>query len=251
MLLVNDGSTDETLGVLRILHQSDPDQFAIYDLPANVGKAEAVRLGVLRALTGRPEFVGFWDADLATPLEAVDEFCEVLRRNAKLQMAIGARVRLLGRRIERRPLRHYLGRLFAGAASVVLKLPVYDTQCGAKMFRASPEVVRHFQQPFRTNWIFDVELLARFICTGRAEGRPAAEQAVYEVPLRQWCEVAGSKVKPRDFPKAVLELARIYWTYMRRRASPPQPARPAVPAPHASTQPRSAADTQRASVGPR
>ncbi len=240
-LFVNDGSTDETPGVLRILHEADPDQFEVYDLPQNVGKAEAVRRGVLQALACDPEFVGFWDADLATPLEAIDEFCGVLQSNTELQMAIGARVRLLGRQIERRPLRHYLGRMFATAASLILKLPIYDTQCGAKMFRAAPEVRRHFEEPFHTNWVFDVELLARFIRGRKAAGQPAMENAIYEVPLEQWCEVAGSKVRPRDFVKAVFELATIYRIYLRGGASSPQPVADVLPAPH--LQPRASSST--------
>lgn len=236
-LFVNDGSTDDTRRVLETLHASDPERFAICDLPQNRGKAEAVRQGVLRALLGDPDFVGFWDADLATPLEAVAEFCDVLRRNAELQMAIGSRVRLLGRRIERRPWRHCLGRVFAAAASLVLRLPVYDTQCGAKMFRASPEIRGHFQQPFRTTWIFDVELLARFIRGRKAAGLPSAGEAIYEVPLPQWREVSGSKVRLRDFVKAVFQLATIYWTYLRPGAAPPPPAEPVLPTPHPRRRP--------------
>ena len=231
-LFVDDGSTDETSAVLRILQQSDPAQFATYCLASNRGKAEAVRQGMLQALASDPECVGFWDADLATPLEAIDEFCDVLRRNPHLEIATGARVQLLGRRIERRAWRHYLGRVFATAASMVLKIPVYDTQCGAKLFRVSPQLRRHFEQPFRTTWIFDVELLARFICTRRAEGQTPLDSVVYEVPLRQWIDVAGSKVRVRDFAKAVVELAKVYWTYMRPSANPPRPTRPAVPAAH-------------------
>jgi hypothetical protein len=199
---------------------------------------------VLRALQRPVDSVGFWDADLATPLEAIPQFCELLRRDPRLQMVIGARVKLLGRTIERRILRHYLGRLFATAASVVLRLPVYDTQCGAKLIRASAEMRALFDEPFRTNWIFDVELLARFI-GGRKAGRrfgvapacptggggvshpripptarkAAVEDSIYEVPLDQWRDVAGSKVRVRDFFKSFFELARIYWTYLRPGAA--------------------------------
>ncbi|MHC4178100.1 MAG: glycosyltransferase, partial [Planctomycetota bacterium] len=169
-LLVNDGSTDDTAAALETLRRWNPGKFDVCHLPRNVGKAEAVRQGVLRALQRPVDSVGFWDADLATPLEAIPQFCELLRRDPRLQMVIGARVKLLGRTIERRILRHYLGRLFATAASVVLRLPVYDTQCGAKLIRASAEMRALFDEPFRTNWIFDVELLARFI-GGRKAGR--------------------------------------------------------------------------------
>jgi dolichyl-phosphate beta-glucosyltransferase len=219
ILFVNDGSTDDTAAVLEALRGWNPQRFDVYHLPRNMGKAEAVRQGVLRALRSRVDAVGFWDADLATPLEAIPQFCELLQHNPRLQMVIGARVKLLGRTIQRRLLRHWLGRLFATVASVVLRLPVYDTQCGAKLFRASPETHALFDQPFRTNWIFDVELLARFIRGRKAGGCKTAEEGIYELPLSQWRDVAGSNVKARDFFKSFFELVQVYWVYLRPGAA--------------------------------
>jgi len=217
-LFVDDGSTDATLDVLRSLQASAPERFGVHALAHNRGKAEAVRQGILRALADSPAMVGFWDADLATPLDAIPEFCDVLEQNPGLQVVLGSRVRLLGRTIERRPERHAAGRIFATAASLVLGLPVYDTQCGAKLLRVGPEVRALFQRPFQTNWVFDVELLARFL-RRRAPGGEPVESVLYELPLKQWRDVAGSKVRPRDFFKAFFELARIYWTYFRPGAA--------------------------------
>jgi hypothetical protein len=185
------------------------------DLPRNSGKAEAVRQGMLKALTQDPAFVGYWDADLATPLDAIPQFMDVLSAKPELQLAIGSRVRLLGRSIDRRPTRHYLGRVFATAASLVLRLPVYDTQCGAKLIRVSPATRGLFAQPFRTNWVFDVELLARFLQSYPRKTGFSAVDSIYEIPLIEWRDVEGSKVKARDFFKSFFELLAIYRAYRR------------------------------------
>jgi dolichyl-phosphate beta-glucosyltransferase len=217
-LFVDDGSTDGTWPVLEGLRQEDPRRFAICRLARNVGKAEAVRLGVLRALEAGPDYVGYWDADLATPLDAIGAFCKLLDARPELEIAFGARVRLLGHAVERKALRHYLGRVFATAASLTLGLGVYDTQCGAKLFRASAATQALFQRPFVTRWLVDVEILARLIQTRRGTPLPQAEEVIYELPLPKWHDVAGSKVKGRDFAKGLFELARIYWQYLRPRA---------------------------------
>ncbi len=73
-LFVNDGSTDGTLGVLERLHAVAQDRFRFVHLSRNSGKAEAVRHGMLTALRERPQYVGFWDADLATPLDEIPRF---------------------------------------------------------------------------------------------------------------------------------------------------------------------------------
>lgn len=130
-LLVNDGSTDKTGQMLQALGASAPASFVVMDLRRNVGKAEAVRLGMLRAMEmlkseeapRSSRFVGFWDADLATPLAAVTTFLDVFAaRGESLEMVFGARVGLLGRKIERHLSRHYLGRIFATLASNILGL---------------------------------------------------------------------------------------------------------------------------------
>ena len=97
---------------------------------------------------------------------------------------------LLGHRIERSWARHYLGRLFATASSQVLGLPVYDTQCGAKVFRDGPALRAALATPFTSRWAFDVELLGR-LGTG-------ADRRFLEVPLERWHDVGGSKLRPRD-----------------------------------------------------
>ena len=110
-----------------------------------------------------PTLVGFFDADLATPLGAIDDFLAVLRDRPEVEFVLGSRVMLMGRDIRRKATRHYFGRVFATAVSHALDLPVYDTQCGAKILRANAATATLFDPPFRSPWIFDVELIARYL----------------------------------------------------------------------------------------
>lgn len=220
ILFVDDGSTDCTLGMLEGLQKEMPAQIDVLHSQRNAGKGEAVRGGLLSAMRNDVRFVGYWDADLATPLDAINDLLRVLMSQPGVDIVLGSRVKLLGRTIERRLQRHYLGRAFATCASFVLDLPVYDTQCGAKLFRVTPDLARVLEESFLSRWIFDVELLARFL-TLHATDQERVRRAIYEVPLECWRDIPGSKVRPKDFLRAVRELVAIrnkYWgrSYQRR-----------------------------------
>jgi glycosyltransferase involved in cell wall biosynthesis len=214
-LFVDDGSRDGTPGVLRELAQRDPARLAVLALPANRGKAEAVRAGMGEAFARGHHYAGYWDADLATPLAEIARFVAALEADPRRDVVFGARVQLLGRTIERSAARHYLGRVFATFASHALGLPIYDTQCGAKLFRATPGNAALFAEPFATGWCFDVELVARLIRQRRGTALAPPEAALFELPLESWRDVPGSKVRPRDFALALVELARIRRRYLR------------------------------------
>src|SRR5262249_19646761 len=96
LLFVNDGSRDETQTILNRMAAEKPARFQVLDLAQNFGKAEAVRRGVLHAASERADFIGFWDADLATPLAVVDRFVDVLSWRPELSVVIGVRLALLG-----------------------------------------------------------------------------------------------------------------------------------------------------------
>ena len=203
-LFVNDGSRD---GTLQLLHSAG---FDVLDLERNSGKAEAVRRGIVAAMESGADVVGFWDADLATPLSEIPSFLEIFELRPAIEIIFAARVRLLGREISRRPSRHYVGRVGATLISSSLGLAVYDTQCGAKLFRVNDTMRKVFASPFLSRWIFDVEIIARFV---QLRGRDAAARAIYELPIKKWHDVAGSKVKGRDFARALRDLWKIHRRY--------------------------------------
>jgi len=213
LVLVNDGSTDATLQALVDLEARRSGRVRVVDQQPNQGKAEAVRRGMLLAIDDGADYAGYWDADLATPLEEIPRFVTLLETRPDLRLVMGSRVRLLGRMIERGAARHYLGRVYATVASMTLRMPVYDTQCGAKLFRCDERVRRVFADRFIANWTFDVELIARFVRDeGGASDRVA--RTIREVPLSVWRDVAGSKVRAADFFRGIVELFRIKRRYL-------------------------------------
>jgi len=213
LLLVNDGSTDGTGGLLQSLSESASGRIDVLDMPRNVGKAEAVRLGMRHANDQSVRYVGFWDADLATPLEDVAVFARILDDNPGLFTVFGARVKLMGRHVRRNEARHYVGRVFATFVSMSLKAAVYDTQCGAKLFRAGDVLRTVLEEPFTSRWVFDVEILARLNRLHRQGRVGPLSSLLHEHPLMRWEDVKGSKVSWADFPVAALDLFRIHWRY--------------------------------------
>lgn len=217
LLLVDDGSRDDTAGLLREFAAACPDRVEALILSPNGGKAEAVRRGMLQALE-RAQIVGFLDADLATPLDQLPILHDVLIKRPAVDWVFGSRVKLMGRTIDRRLRRHLLGRAFATAVSITLQLPVYDTQCGAKLFRVTPDLADVLDAPFHSRWIFDVELIERLIANAGGSREPARRRIV-EVPLDRWTDIPGSKVSAGAFVLAARELGGIAWRLRAGRSS--------------------------------
>jgi hypothetical protein len=214
LLFVDDGSVDDTAVILGEFCALYPVRARLHRLETNRGKAEAVRVGLARAFADGAVIAGYLDADLSTPPH---EALRLLRElGQSYDVVIGARVALLGSVITRTSYRHYLGRLFASAASLVLALPVYDTQCGAKFFRRGAAIEGALAQPFLSRWAFDVELLGRLVL-GSVDHPPVAPGRILEVPLRRWADQAGSKLRPRDMLASGMDLARIALDLRRRR----------------------------------
>ena len=215
LLFVNDGSTDETERLLDALCSTFEGRARVLNLPVNQGKAEAVRQGLLSALSEGAETVGYFDADLATPPSEMLRLLSLLEAGPA-QVALAARVGLLGTRIDRRASRHYLGRVFATFASLMLDLRVYDTQCGAKAFRRSELLATTLSRPFAARWAFDVELLGRLLAgTPRTPGLTAAD--LVEMPLSRWTDIPDSKLRWVGVPMLGLELISIKLALMRWR----------------------------------
>jgi glycosyltransferase involved in cell wall biosynthesis len=207
-LFVDDGSRDETAVVLKELCDKLKHSDCLI-LDSNVGKAEAIRSGVLSLYEKSEdyEFIGYLDADLSTPLDEIIDFLEVIGKNGNIRFLMGIRVARMGAKVHRKKSRHYIGRIFATAVSLLLREPIYDSQCGAKLIHSSV-ADELFREKFITKWLFDVELIFRLKALS-----PDFKDIIFEHPLKKWTDVGGSKLKTKDFLNAPVELFRIWRRY--------------------------------------
>ncbi|MBL1233372.1 MAG: glycosyltransferase family 2 protein [Flavobacteriales bacterium] len=204
LFLVDDGSTDNTFKVLTELEIQNPTQITTLKNDKNLGKGETVRNGVLAAYnTNSFAQIGFLDADLSTPLIEFIALTDFLTKHNK-KAVFGSRLKRVGATIERSPVRHLVGRFFATLIGWTIKIPFYDTQCGAKVFSNDviPDII---STPFVSRWLFDVEIILRL---KQLFGKEITT-LLYEYPVNAWSEVEGSKITWKDSLKIPLELLKI------------------------------------------
>ncbi|WMJ71567.1 glycosyltransferase [Cytophagaceae bacterium ABcell3] len=211
LIFANDGSTDNTGSILSELSNRFPGKICYFQAKENKGKAEVIRSASL-VYTNHFDFIGYFDADLATPLSELKRMWQYLKTNKECLFLLGCRHQRLGVKIERSLLRHYLGRVFATLASTSLGLPVYDTQCGAKILE-SKIAEKVFAEPFVTKWFFDVEILKRILLL---KDFTLNNKTIVEFPLNEWNGIEGSKVKLIDFLRTPLSLLKLHFHYYQK-----------------------------------
>jgi dolichyl-phosphate beta-glucosyltransferase len=207
---VNDGSTDNTLAILQKICSKYNTKAHLVSYAKNAGKAEAVRRGVAFCNENSIfEYIGYFDADLSIPLTACFKLKSYLTNG--IEFSFGSRIMKIGSVIERSFKRHLIGRIIATVISNMLKMKVYDTQCGSKLFTKDLSVYL-FKDPFISKWLFDVELFFRMI---KKYGMEEALNKMIEVPLDRWINKDDSKVKITYFFKLWLDLFAINKKYKK------------------------------------
>mgnify|MGYP002511833552 CR=1 FL=1 len=152
LLLVNDGSKDNTLNLINSLSEAFPTVVPV-NCEKNGGKGSAVNAGIREA---KGDYLLFMDADLSTHLSAVTTFMEEISDN---DMVIGSR-RHPDSVIPKPqgPLRQFIGNCCVVITKIITGTEFNDTQCGFKGFtRELGKVLVEKQRIF--GWAFDVEYL--------------------------------------------------------------------------------------------
>jgi len=210
LCFVNDGSKDNTLGVIKGLQIEQPENISVYSCKQNGGKAEAVRQGMLYIYNNYDiPSMGFLDADCATTPEEWLLMARFKEKYPQFGAIVGSRIQRLGASINRNEGRSLFSSLVKKFIKVILKTPFQDTQCGAKIFMRSL-VPFLFSQPFMTPWLFDVEIFLRL---QKKFGKTTLQKGVLEYPLMNWTEVGDSRLKLKHTIKIPVQLMKLYYRY--------------------------------------
>jgi glycosyltransferase involved in cell wall biosynthesis len=196
VIVVNDGSRDNTAEIVRTLAAKDP-ALRLVENPGNRGKGYSVRNGMLNS---RGQIVLFSDADLSSPIEEAPKLLQALEDGADI--AIGSRWLRAETQTQRQPLhRQLFGRIFNLILRLTLGLQFKDTQCGFKAFK-QPAVQAIFPLQKIERWGFDPEIL--FLA--RKLGFKTKEISV------AWGHSGGTRINPLvDGSRMVMEMLRIRW----------------------------------------
>jgi dolichyl-phosphate beta-glucosyltransferase len=217
-VFVNDGSIDKTRDLIDSLQ---PFGALTIHLEKNVGKAEAIRSGMLELSSSYSSViaVGFVDADMAFESREVVQFCEeslkLFSRDRYLDCYIAARVKLSGYNIRRSSGRHFFSRIVATWFGFFWSQIPYDTQCGLKVFRKTPEFTTSISSSFITRWLFDIELLMRLSLV------KIENFGILERPLRYWGEIGQSKINWREKIRILKEIFYITKLLFKSRRNTP------------------------------
>ncbi|MCE2464545.1 MAG: glycosyltransferase family 2 protein [Dehalococcoidia bacterium] len=200
VLVVDDGSTDDTAQVVGEFSVADP-RVRLLSV-AHGGKGWAVRHGMLQA---GGEFRFLCDADLSMPIEQASRYLPPAQE--EYDIAIGSREIPGARRVGEPSRRHLMGRVFNGLVRLAALPGISDTQCGFKCFRGSV-VEGLFGSQMLSGFAFDVELL--FLARRQS-------LSIVEVPI-DWYYRSLSRVRPfRDSLAMALDIIKIRWNHLLGR----------------------------------
>ncbi len=213
-VFVDDGSSDQTANLLLEFCNLPNTHFL--KMPKNLGKSEAIRIGMLEGLNlhSHANWVGFLDSDGAFSAYDIQNILGNLVNEVDKEITaiFSSRVKLAGRDIRRRIFRHILGRIIATFFGFIWKSLPYDTQSGFKVFRNSEFLQKSIQNNFSTRWFFDIEVSTRIASNKNGN------LMIWEEPVSSWVDIAGSKISLREILRLLVEIPYIaFLLYVNRK----------------------------------
>ncbi len=200
ILVVNDGSTDNTADIVRKMADTVKN-LKLIDNNVNQGKGGVVRQGMLLA---KGQYRLFTDADNSTSIDQFDNMVPYFSAGGGSQrydVVIGSRA-VKGSKLE--PAQPFYKQLLGKLSNIIIQIVnvpgIWDTQCGFKAF-SEEAAEKVFSKTKINGWGFDIEALA----LARRFG-----YRIKEMPVR-WVNNALSHVKLSAYLKTFWENVKIRW----------------------------------------
>ncbi|NJE03856.1 glycosyltransferase family 2 protein [Thermococcus sp. MV11] len=194
IVIINDGSTDNTEEVARMLCESYKN-IKLASYPENRGKGYALKKGFEKSVG---DIIVFFDSDLEIPPFQIRRFLKAL--NNGYDVVIGSKY-LPGARVDYSMKRRLFSIWYRSLVKVLLKLDVSDTQVGLKVFRR--EVLENaFSKILVKKYAFDVELLTVINMYG---------YRIHEIPIKIEHNVFNSSMTYREIVRMFIDTLAIFY----------------------------------------
>lgn len=198
-LFIDDGSTDLFFVTMKTLCSSNfLENVKIVRLENNMGKGFALKKGITESIRMGYYFIGILDADFSAPISEISKLFAIIEQS-EIDVICGSRKRTKDNSISTSIFRFASGRVFNLLVRFKLKITMYDTQCGCKVFRNTSlfeKLVADIKEPER--WLFDLQILVR---------ATSLKLEITELPLDVWIHQSNSKLRFIQAAKACANLA--------------------------------------------
>lgn len=193
MIVVNDGSTDDTLTVLNEIASTDQQHLRVLSYSPNRGKGYAVRHGVLHS---QGNIVMYLDGDLDISPDWIKNYIERLIQS---DLVIGSK-RHPKSNITIPRSRKFLSRAFNILIKLAIGIPQTDTQVGLKA--GNGEIMRRiFEKATVERYAFDVELLTI---------ASILHLNIHEMPVTMTID---RRFNTKEIIKMLIDVMRIWYNY--------------------------------------
>lgn len=193
VILVSDGSTDNTIPLAEKVFVKHNINSTIIEIQNNSGKGFAVKKGVLESDSA--DYYYLADADLSAKWDVLPKFLELIK-NDKYDVVIGSRA-VSESKVKTNAFKYIAGRISATLVNLSLNLDIKDTQCGYKLF--SNKCLKAFELQTINSWGYDFEIL--YIL--EKMGLNILEKGI------TWNNVSGSRVSIGDYFATLISLLKI------------------------------------------
>jgi glycosyltransferase involved in cell wall biosynthesis len=155
LLVVEDGSSDNTRNIVNDISLHDK-RVKLLSLPIHLGKGGSIASAALFAAT--KEYVAYMDVDLAAEPPELERLLEYIHDH---DVVIGSRILRGDLPPVKRPIHRALfSHLYSKLFRILFRIPVYDPQCGLKLFRAE-KIEKLFNEINIAGFAFDTDLIVR------------------------------------------------------------------------------------------